>query len=209
MAEALTYNSLISDVQSYAERSDAEFVSQLPRFIMLAENRLASEIRGLGYLRIANFTMTTGNPVIEKPSRWRETESISIQVGNSKKFLKLRGLQYIQSYWPDSSIKDEPYLYSNYDYEHWLIAPTPDIAYSATVNYYERPQPLDDANQTNWTTQYAPQLLLYATLLEVQPFLKTGERLQEFQMMFDRAAMAVNKENANNMTDRTSNRGQK
>jgi hypothetical protein len=209
MAEALTYNSLISDIQLYAERSDAEFSAQIPRFIMLAENRLASEIRGLGYLRIANFTLSLGNPVIEKPARWRETESLSIDVGNSKKFLKLRGLQYLQSYWPDTSLKDEPSLYSDYDYEHWLIAPTPDAGYSATVNYYERPQPLDASNQTNWTTQYAPQLLLYATLLEVQPFLKTSERLQEFQMMFDRAAAAVNKENVSNMTDKSSNRGQK
>ena len=36
-AEALTYDSLVSDVQVYSERSDDVFVNQIPRFIMLAE----------------------------------------------------------------------------------------------------------------------------------------------------------------------------
>ena len=48
MSEALTYDSLLTDIQVYAERTDQPFVNQIPRFVMLAENRLASEVRGLG-----------------------------------------------------------------------------------------------------------------------------------------------------------------
>jgi len=39
MAEGMTYDSLVSDVELYAERHDAEFIDQIPRFIMMAENR--------------------------------------------------------------------------------------------------------------------------------------------------------------------------
>ena len=39
--EALTFDSLCNDIESYVERHDAEFVAQIPRIIMLAENRLA------------------------------------------------------------------------------------------------------------------------------------------------------------------------
>lgn len=207
MAEALTYDSLLLDIQSYAERDDSSFVSQIPRFVMLAENRLASEIKGLGFLRVANFTMISSDPIVVKPARWRQTDSIAIQISNSKKFLKPRGLQYVQSYWPNGSLTSEPSFYADYDYEHWLISPSPDNSYSATVTYFERPQPLDNTNQTNWTTQYAPQLLLYATLLEAQPFLKNTERLQEFQMMYTKAAESISKENSNKMTDSSTRRG--
>jgi hypothetical protein len=87
-----------------------------------------------------------------------------------------------------------PRYFADYDYEHFFIAPTPDIAYPFELSYYERPTPLSPSMQTNWTTQYAPQLLLYASLLEAMPFLKTGERMAEFQALYDRALQGVMKE---------------
>jgi hypothetical protein len=76
MAEALTYDSLVADIQNYAERNDEPFISQIPRFIMLAENRIASEVHGLGYIRPVSFKLVSGDPSIEKPARWRETVSM-------------------------------------------------------------------------------------------------------------------------------------
>ena len=48
MTVAMTYSSLVSDISTYAERTDAPFTAQVPSFISLAENRLAMEVRGLG-----------------------------------------------------------------------------------------------------------------------------------------------------------------
>jgi hypothetical protein len=62
-----------------------------------------------------------------------------------------------------------------------LIAPTPDVAYAFEVLYYERVQPLDSSNQTNWFTIYAPQALLYGSLLQAMPFLKNDERIPMWQ----------------------------
>ena len=75
-AEALTYDSLVSDVQVYSERSDDVFVNQIPRFIMLAENRIASETRQLGSQQQATGSLTTN--VLPKPERWRETISFRV-----------------------------------------------------------------------------------------------------------------------------------
>jgi hypothetical protein len=190
MAEALTYDSLVSDVALYAERSDEPFITQIPRFIMLAENRLASELRGLGYLRFANFTMEIGQPVYSKPARWRETKDFSILINGERKFIYLRSNSWCRQYWSNTATVNVPEYYSDYDYEHFYIVGTPDQAYVAEISYHERPEPLSESNQTNWTTQYAPQLILYATLLEAQPFLKLPEKLQEWQAMFERSAQA-------------------
>lgn len=194
MAEAMTYASLKNDIQVYAERSDAPFITQIPRFIMLAENRIASEVHGLGYIKFADFALSVGNPIVEKPARWRETASLLIIVSGEADFLKQRGYTFCRTYWPNKTLILKPQYYCDYDYEHLLLVPTPDAAYSAEIAYHERPAPLDDTNQTNWTTQYAPQLLLYATLLEAQPFLKLQERIAEFQALYDRAAGAVQQE---------------
>lgn len=192
MAESLTYTSLLSDVEIYAERTDAPFVSQVPRFVMMAENRLASEVRGLGIQRYVNTQLL--GAILAKPERWRETVSINLTVAGERRFLQPRTYDYCRSFWPDPSLTDVPRYYADYEYEHFLFAPTPDQPYDMELAYYERPEPLSNANQTNWFTQYAPQLLLYATLLEAQPFLKRPERIAEFQSLYDRALQGIAQE---------------
>ena len=194
MAEALTYASLLTDVQTYAERTDAPFVSQIPRLVMLAENRLASEVRGLGFQKYATGTMN-GN-TIPKPERWRETASFNVTVGTERSFLQQRSYDYCRAFAPDPALTDQPRYYADYGYEHFLIVPTPASTYSFELAYYERPEPLSGDNQTNWTTQYAPQLLLYATLLEAQPFLKRQDLLQVWQGLYDRALQGLAQETA-------------
>lgn len=191
MPEVMTYALLLKDVEEYAERHDSPFLGQIPRFVMLAENRIASEVRGLGYLRFVEGAFTVGNPVVQKPVRWRETASWTLIESTRTEFLRQRGYTFCRAFWPDRTVQDTPVYYCDYDYEHLLVVPTPDDTHAFELSYFERPEPLSEANQTNWTTQYAPQLLLYATLLEAQPFLKRPERTQEFQALFDRASAAV------------------
>ena len=201
MAETLTYDSLVQDIKDYAERTDEPFVAQVPRFIMLAENRLASEIKGLGFLRATTFNLTISEPTYAKPARWRETKDISLLVGSVRTFLKPRGYEYCRLLSSEAAADGVPTVYSDYDYEHFYIAQPPAAAYSCELMYYERPEPLSDTKQTNWTTQYAPQLLLYAALIEAQPFLKLPERIQEFQGLYDRAAGMLMKEDGARVTD--------
>jgi hypothetical protein len=196
MPEAMTYESLVSDIQTYAERSDDPFLSQIPRFIMLAENRIASEIRGLGLVRVVGFNLVSGNPTIEKPARWRETKSFSV-VHTRRDYLSPRTYEYCREYNTGDGV---PMFYSDYDFEHYYLAKTPDSNYAAELIYHERPEPLSETNQTSWTTRYAPQLLLYASLLEAQPFLKSA-RMKEFEELYDRAAKSISNEDMSRITD--------
>jgi hypothetical protein len=74
------------------------------------------------------------------------------------------------------------------------------------VLYYAQPPLLDDSNQENWLTEYAPQLLLYAALLEAEPFLKNDERIATWQALYDRAAAMLNGEDLAKIFDRNSDR---
>lgn len=204
---AMTYSSLVEDIQSYCERSDEPFISQIPRFILLAENRIASENKPLGFVRTVNGVLS-GN-TLEKPIRWRATKNFLLDVNGSRSYLFYRGYEYLRNYWPDPVKVDIPVFYSDYDYEHFYIAPTPDLQYNFELQYYELPQPLSDENQTNWTTQYAPQLLLYASLMEAMPFLKISERIPEFQNLYDRALQSIMKEDQDRMVDAAATRSKK
>lgn len=192
MAEALTYASLLTDVQTYAERNDDPFVSQIPRFVMMCENRIASEVRGLGLQKYVTGVLN-GNSM-PKPERWRETVSFNITIASQRIFLQPRTYDYCRAFCPDPTFTGTPRYYADYEYEHFLVVPTPTSNYAFELAYYERPEPLSDSNQTNWLTQYAPQLLLFGTLCEAQPFLKRPELLQQYQALYDRALQGVAQE---------------
>jgi hypothetical protein len=59
-AVAMTYDSLVENIQSYLERTDTATLEKIPLFIMLAEQVIASEIKFLGNLNVANSTFTVG-----------------------------------------------------------------------------------------------------------------------------------------------------
>ena len=214
MATTMTFTTLQEDVRRYLERgsslaSDEVVYEQLPRLINLAERRIARELKVQGFINVVNGTLTSGLAVYDKPDRWRDTVSISIGTGtsnNTYKTLFTRDYEYLRKYWPDATQTDEPVFYSDYDYSHWLISPTPDADYPFEILYYELPALLDDSVQTNWITEFAPQLLLYGTLLEATPFLKNDERIPVWQGMYDRAAAMLNGEDLGKVLDRSAAR---
>ena len=181
----LTYDSLTSTVLQYLERKDAAVVNAIPTFITLAEFEIAQEVKTLGQLQVVESTMEAGNPVIQKPARWRKTVSMSVTVNGVKEPVFLRKYEYLKNYWPNTNQISIPLYYADTDWDHWYLAPTPDDDYSFEVLYYERVQPLDSSNQSNWFTQYAPQALLYGSLLQAMPFLKNDARIAMWQQQYD------------------------
>jgi hypothetical protein len=203
MAVTMTYTSLVADVTLYLERSDAQTINQIPSFINLAESIISDELKILGQQETVSATMVQGNPVIAKPTRWRKTTSFNITVAGERKPLLLRKYEYLRNYWPNPTTEDEPLFYADYDFDNWLIAPTPDAAYAFEVLYYEKIQPLDATNQTNWFTINAPQAMLYGTLLQAMPFLKNDSRVQLWQSLYDRAIQTLKLENDTRTIDRS------
>jgi len=214
MATAMTFTSLKQDVQRYLERgdtlaSDPIVFEQIPRLINLAERRIARELKIQGFINVVTAQLSAGNPVVAKPDRWRDTVSMFIGTGadnNSRTALYTRSYDYLRSYWPDATETAQPIFYSDYDYNHWLVAPTPDVDYPIEILYYQLPPLLDEEAQTNWLTENAPEILLYATLLEATPFLKNDERIPVWQNMYDRAAGMLNGEDLAKILDRSATR---
>ena len=202
VASVMTYDSLVEDIQSYLERSDAATLAKIPQFIMLAEQIIASEIKFLGNLVVVESNMVLGEATISKPARWRKTVSMNLTVAGKRQPIFLRTYEYLREYWPNASSTDVPLFFCDYDYEHWLIAPTPADDYSYEVLYYERNQPLDSSNQSNWFTQYAPQALLYGSLLQAMPFLKNDERIPMWQGQYDKIISVLQNENVIRVADR-------
>jgi hypothetical protein len=209
MPASVTFTSLQSDIRNYLERggsTDPIVFEQIPRLITLAERRIARELKIQGFLAVVNTAMQSGVSVYPKPDRWRDTVSINIGTGtnnNTRKQIYARSYEYIREYWPDETEEATPEFYADYNYSNWVFAPTPDADYPMEVLYYELPPLLDEATQTNWLTEYAPNLLLYASLVEATPFVKDDQRVQLWQTYYDRALAALNGEDLQKIVDRS------
>ena len=203
MAYQMTFSSLLDDAKRYLERGftateDPYVYQQLPRLINMAERRCARELKVQGFIKAVTTPLVVGQSTYQKPDRWRDT--VSMRVNGQPIFS--RSYEYARGYWPDDSLTGVPEFYADYNYQHWVICPTPSLASQLEIVYYEQPQLLDDENQVNWLTAYAPNLLLYATLLEATPFIKNDERIVTWQNAYDRAAQSISGEDLKKILDR-------
>jgi hypothetical protein len=209
MSYTMTYDSLLVDVRRYLERgftaeSDQLVYEQLPRLITLGERRCARELKVQGFIRAVQTPLQADVAVYLKPDRWRDTVSMTVD----GRPIQARSYEYCRGYWPDEAETGTPEFYADYDYQHWLLAPTPATAQTLEVLYYEQPALLGDDSQSNWLTEYAPDVLLYAVLLEASPFLKNDQRIATWQAMYDRAAQALSGEDLKRILDRAAQRSE-
>jgi hypothetical protein len=207
MPVAMTFDSLQEDMRKYLERGtsvDPTVFEQLPSLINLAERTLAQSLKILGFINVVTDTLGIGQSVIAKPDRWRDTISINFGVGATqvRTPLFVRSYEYMRRYWPDEDLTDQPKFYGDYDYFNWLIAPTADFAYPFEVNYWELPALLDSSNQTNWSSDFAPNALLHGSLLQATPFLNNDERIQVWQGIYDRDVMILEAQDVKRIIDR-------
>lgn len=211
-AASMTYDSLVTDISSYMERTDTEFVNQIPRFILLAEQNIAAKIKTLWETTVLNTRVTQGQYYISKPARWKKTLSMKVAPAAGESTppgtpMLIRD-QALVSLINRESPRGEPQYYSDWDYDNWLLAPTPDVSYDIEIVYQGRIQPLDSNNQVNLITRECPQLLLYACLVEASVYLKSFEKLQVWQPLHDQALQALKSEDNERFIDKNSKRDQ-
>lgn len=205
----MTYNSLSAQILSYMIRSDADTIAQIPNFIYQAEQRICREAKTIGIEQYVTGLFIPNNPVLAKPARWRRSITFNFGTGignNTRNSVLLRTYEFLRSYWPDATQTAVPEFYSDYGYNHLLFAPTPDQAYPFEYAYLELPDPINANNQTNWLTDYAPDVLLYASLLEAVAFLQNDERIPIWKDMYQRGIDSLNGQDQQRYSDRQSDR---
>lgn len=219
MPVALTFTSLQTTLQAYLERgsgtTDPVVFSQFPLLINNAERAIARRLKILGMLIPLVGNLAANNAVYPKPNGWRRTISMNFGIAtvadpaqNSATPLFARQYEYCLSYWPNLTLTAPPQFYADYDYAHWLIVPTPIASYPWQILYYGLPQLLDNSNQTNFWTNYAPETLLYRALLECAPFLKNDERVPVWQTLYEEAVTTLEKEDLMRSVDRAAVRNE-
>jgi len=209
MAFILTYDTLKEQIKAYLERDDSVISSSFDTWVKFAHDRISRDSNTQLFEVYVSNNFQAGNPVIPKPARWLNTVTFNFGTGtnnNTRNQLLLRSYEYCRMYWPDDSQTDVPLFFSDYGFNNILIAPTPDQDYPFEFGYLEVPQIIDSNFQTNYLTEFMPEVLLKAVLLESMLELKNDERMAAVEAEYVKAISSWNAKNELRKIDRYTSR---
>ena len=171
---AFTFTTLKTAIQDYTQNTESTFVSQLPRFILNAEERLLKEVQLEVFRKNSQGTAASGNKFLSKPSDYLSTFSLSVIDSNVQTFLLLKHPTFLQDFTPNAvSTTGAPQYYANWDEDTFLLAPTPDSSYTMELHYFFRPISITTSGDgTSWLGTNAELCLLYGSLCEAYLFMK-------------------------------------
>lgn len=186
MAAFTTYSDLQATIASYLARSD--LTSMIPTFIQMGEIRLRRELRIRPMLKVVTTTTTASDSTVELPSDFLEMRDLHI---NSNPIYVLKydapNVFYRNTF---SAITGKPTNYTTLAQE-FQLAPIPDTNYTLQMLYYAAPAYLSSTNSSNVFLANCPDLLLYASLAEAEPYIMNDERLTTWANLYQRGVEAL------------------
>ena len=177
---AFTFTTLKTAIQDYTQNTETTFDSQLSRFILNAEERILKECQLDVFRKSSQGSATSGNQYLSKPTDFLSQNSLSVINSSSKEFLLYKQATMLQDYTPDPTTTGTPKYYADWDNDTFLLAPTPDSAYTMEVHYFYRPTSITTSSDgTSWLGTNAELCLLYGSLCEAYLFMKGEADIQK------------------------------
>ena len=174
----MTYSELVQKIRDYTE-VDANVLTEsiVNGIIENAEWRIFRDVDSDNNKRYATANLITSQRFIDVPNDLLVVRSAQIVdsdgVGqaNNRDFLQFRDTSFMSEFNPAEST-GVPKYYGMWDKDTIIIAPTPNATYEIQLNYILKDPGLSSTNTTTYISEYFPNGLLYACLVEAFSFLK-------------------------------------
>jgi len=189
------YASLQTAVTEYlAREQDTTLIARIPTFIQLAESKFNRQLF-VRQMETRSTTMvdtgSTEPEFISLPSDFQSMRRIRLSGVAGKPTLEFKSPAGLDEYrFSIDNIVEQPLFFTIFGDEIEL-APTPNDDFVIEMVYRRNVPPLA-TNDTNWLLTMAPDLYLYAALLESAPYIKEDGRIQTWALGFSSALNDLN-----------------
>lgn len=187
MAVITSYSTLLTEVASWLARGD--LTSAIPGFVQNFEEKFYRQPRNYGQW-MQNSLSVSISTTAAVPSDLL-TLKIAYLNGQSNQPLIASSLEQLLMMYPRAGGSGQPKWIAR-DGANFVFGPVPSSGYTLNGSYYAKPTLLrsfaSDA-AAHFLIVNAPDLLLYGSLLEAQPYLMNDKRLPVWQGFFDKALM--------------------
>ena len=175
----MNYAQLVTAIEEYTETSEATFVSQIPTFVQLAEERIYNTVDLPSLRRNVTGTLTINNKYLSVPSDFLSVYSLAvIKTDGTYEYLLNKDVNFIRQAYPQPTDTDIPKYYAIFGPDSSsptnltiILGPTPNLAYSAELHYFYYPESIVTAS-TSWIGDNFESALLYGALREAVIFQK-------------------------------------
>ena len=177
-----TYAELKTAVASWLNRDD--LTATIPDFITLCEARLNRVLRTRAMEGLYTASTISGQRDYNLPASYLQMRALRLNTS------PLTVLEYVSPEIMDrvwaGSAGGKPVAYTIKANELFL-GPSPDAAYTMEMDYYRKFPALSTIITTNEMLTDNPDVYLYGSLLEAEPFIKNDTRIQVWGTSFYKA----------------------
>lgn len=167
----MNYTELTQAIQDYCENNETSFVTNIPNFVKVAENRIYRTINFPVNYKAQSLTTSIGDKFLALPADFLVPSNIQISVSGEWQNLLVREPSFIRQAYPDDTATGQPKYFALYDNDQMILGPTPDATYSVNLYYYYLPTSIVTAS-TTWLGDFAEEVLLYGSLIEAYTYMK-------------------------------------
>ena len=178
---AFTFATLKTAIQDYTDNSETTFDNNLTRFILNTEERILKECQLDVFRKNSQGSTTASTKFLSKPSDFLAPFSLSVVNDSSNEFLLYKHVTFLQDFTPNPATTGVPEYYGDWNDETFLLAPTPNDAFTMELHYFFRPDSITATEDgTTWLGDNAELALLYGSLVEAYTFMKGEPDLLTF-----------------------------
>ena len=185
------YQSLKQAIADYLDKPNIN--EYIPNFIQNCENSVYKTLRIRAMENALSVTTASGVAALPTSPAFIELKFAYVNSSPVRPLARVLPEQ-IYELFPNRSITTTTPAYISTEGENFTFSPMPADGLTIKGIYYGRLDPLSGANSTNWFTTNAPDLLLYGSLLDAEPFLSGDARIQTWQFLYQRAYQALENE---------------
>lgn len=177
----MNYAQLVNLITDYCESTESSFVSNIPTFVQLAEERIYNSVQIPAIRKNVTGTMTASFQYFSLPSDWLSTFSLAVidPTTGDYEYLLNKDVNFIRASYPPPNSTGKPKYYAIWNNSSMILGPTPDQAYTAELHYYYYPASIVTAG-TSWLGDNFETVLLYGSLREAYTYLKGEQDMMQY-----------------------------
>tara|TARA_B110000211_G_scaffold227959_1_gene283487 strand:+ start:1904 stop:2761 length:858 start_codon:yes stop_codon:yes gene_type:complete len=146
---SFTYTQLKTAIEDYTENNETSFLSNIPLFIRLTEERILKNVQLNLFRKNVAGAMTASNQFLEMPSDFLAPFALSFTNSDSDTtFVEYKDPEFVQTYTPNTATTGAPRYYAAYDLDNFILGPTPNSSYAVELHYFYRPESLTESTYT-------------------------------------------------------------
>ena len=166
----MNYTELKANIQDICETTFTD--DQLAMFTQQAEQKIYNTVQIPALRKNVTGTLTSSNKYLSTPSDFLWSYSLAVVDGSGVyHFLLNKDVNFMREAYPNPTVTGLPKHYAYFDYNTFIVGPTPDSGYASELHYGYYPQSIVTAG-TTWLGDEFDSALLNGALLEAIRFMK-------------------------------------